>query len=31
LLKEADFFVKDVNDALSILLHPERIVATLRD
>jgi len=31
LLKEADFFVKDVNDALAILLHPERIVATLRD
>ena len=30
-LREADFFVKDVNDALSILLHPARIVATLRD
>jgi P-type E1-E2 ATPase len=30
-LKEADFVVKSVIDALSILLHPERIVATLRD
>jgi P-type E1-E2 ATPase len=30
-LKEADFVVKNVTDALSILLHPERIVATLRD
>jgi len=30
-LREADFFVKDINDALSILLHTERIVATLRD
>jgi len=30
-LKEADFVVKNVIDALSILLHPERIVATLRD
>jgi P-type E1-E2 ATPase len=31
ILKEADFVVKNVTDALSILLHPERIVATLRD
>ncbi len=30
-LKEADFVVKNVTDALSILMHPERIVATLRD
>jgi len=29
-LKEADLVVKNVIDALSILLHPERIVATLR-
>jgi P-type E1-E2 ATPase len=31
ILKEADFVVNNVNDALSILLHPERIVATLRE
>jgi len=31
ILKEADFVVKNVTDALSIVLHPERIVATLRD
>ncbi len=31
ILKEADFVVKNVTDALSIILHPERIVATLRD
>jgi P-type E1-E2 ATPase len=31
ILKEADFIVKNITDALSILLHPERIVATLRD
>ncbi len=30
-LREADFVVKNVTDALSILMHPERIVATLRD
>lgn len=30
-LKEADFVVKSVIDALGILLHPERAVATLRD
>lgn len=31
ILKEADFVVKNITDALSALLHPERIVATLRD
>ena len=31
ILKEADFIVKNITDALSALLHPERIVATLRD
>jgi P-type E1-E2 ATPase len=31
ILKEADFVVKNITDALSMLLHPERIVATLRD
>jgi P-type E1-E2 ATPase len=31
ILKEADFIVKNITDALSMLLHPERIVATLRD
>jgi len=31
ILKEADFIVKNITDALSTLLHPERIVATLRD
>ena len=31
ILREADFVVKNVTDALSSLLHPERIVATLRD
>ncbi|MBP8625708.1 MAG: HAD family hydrolase [Syntrophorhabdales bacterium] len=30
-LKEADLIVRDVNDALNILLHPERLMATLRD
>lgn len=30
-IKEADLLVKDINDALNILLHPERLVATLRD
>lgn len=30
-IKEADIVVKDVNDALNILLHPERLMATLRD
>lgn len=31
LVKEADFIVPDIIDALSIMLHPERIVATLRE
>jgi len=31
LLKEADIFVTDILDAISIILHPERLVATLRD
>jgi len=31
LIKEADFVVPDIIDALSIILHPERIVATLRE
>jgi P-type E1-E2 ATPase len=31
LIKEADFIVTDIIDALSIILHPERIVATLRE
>jgi P-type E1-E2 ATPase len=31
LVKEADIFVTDILDALSIILHPERLVATLRD
>jgi P-type E1-E2 ATPase len=31
ILKEADFVVKNVIDALGTLLHPERIVATLRE
>jgi len=31
LIKEADFIVTDITDALSIILHPERIVATLRE
>lgn len=31
LFKEADIMVRDVLDALNILLHPERLVATLRD
>lgn len=31
LIKESDFFVPDIVDALSIILHPERIVATLRE
>jgi P-type E1-E2 ATPase len=31
ILKEADLVVKDILDALSIILHPERLVATLRD
>jgi P-type E1-E2 ATPase len=31
ILKEADFVVKNITDALGIILHPERIVATLRD
>jgi len=31
IFKEADLVVKDVADALGIILHPERLVATLRD
>lgn len=31
LMKEADLLVSNVLDALSIVLHPERLVATLRD
>lgn len=31
LIKEADLVVKNVVDALNIILHPERLVATLRD
>ncbi len=31
ILKEADFVVNDIGDALGMLLHPERIVATLRE
>ena len=31
LIKEADIFVGDILDAISIILHPERLVATLRD
>jgi P-type E1-E2 ATPase len=30
-LKEADLVVKNILDALGIILHPERLVATLRD
>jgi P-type E1-E2 ATPase len=30
-IREADLIVKDVIDALGIILHPERLVATLRD
>ncbi len=31
ILREADLVTKDVMDALNIILHPERLVATLRD
>ena len=31
IFKDADLVVKDVLDALNIVLHPERLVATLRD
>ncbi|MCX5799451.1 MAG: HAD family hydrolase [Proteobacteria bacterium] len=31
LIKEADLMVKSIIDAFNIILHPERIVATLRD
>ena len=31
LIKEADLVVKSIIDAFNIILHPERIVATLRD
>lgn len=31
LVKEADIIVKDITDALGIILHPERLLATLRD
>ncbi|MCX7857962.1 MAG: HAD family hydrolase [Deltaproteobacteria bacterium] len=30
LLKEADIVVKDITEALNIVLHPERIIATLQ-
>ncbi|MCS7280744.1 MAG: HAD family hydrolase [Desulfobacterota bacterium] len=30
LLKEADIIVKDITEALNIVLHPERIIATLQ-
>jgi P-type E1-E2 ATPase len=30
-LKEADVVVRDIMDALNIVLHPERLLATLRD
>jgi P-type E1-E2 ATPase len=31
LIKEADLMVRDISDALGIILHPERLEATLRD
>ena len=31
ILKEADLIVNDVADAIGVILHPERLVATLRD
>lgn len=31
ILKEADLLVKDIVDALNIILHPERMIATLRE
>ncbi|MCX8110872.1 MAG: HAD family hydrolase [Syntrophorhabdaceae bacterium] len=31
IVRAADLIVKDINDALNILLHPERLMATLRD
>jgi P-type E1-E2 ATPase len=31
LIKEADLIVNNVVDALGVILHPERLVATLRD
>ncbi|MCX5805160.1 MAG: HAD family hydrolase [Proteobacteria bacterium] len=31
ILKEADLVVKDITHALNVVLHPERLVATLRD
>jgi P-type E1-E2 ATPase len=31
ILKEADVVVRDIIDGLSIVLHPERLLATLRD
>ena len=30
LLETADVLVMDINDALDLLLHPKRLVATLR-
>jgi P-type E1-E2 ATPase len=30
LVKEADIIVKDISEALNIVLHPERIIATLQ-
>jgi P-type E1-E2 ATPase len=31
LIKEADLVVNDIADAFDVVLHPERLVATLRD
>jgi soluble P-type ATPase len=31
LVKDADIIVKDIVDALGVILHPERLLATLRD
>jgi P-type E1-E2 ATPase len=31
LVKEADIIVRDIMEALGMILHPERILATLRD
>ncbi|MCX8023330.1 MAG: HAD family hydrolase [Syntrophorhabdaceae bacterium] len=31
IIKEADIVVNSITDALNIILHPERIIATLRD
>jgi soluble P-type ATPase len=31
LIKEADIIVNDIVDAIGLVLHPERLLATLRD